>query len=202
MFVPPIHQDDRRDVLFDTIRSKSFGTLITQGQHGIDLTHLPFLVDGEALVGHVARANKQWQATVPGTAAVASFIVDDAYIHPGWYPSKAQHGRAVPTWNYIAVEARGPIEWFHDDDALRDMLHQLTADHENPRHDPWTMSDAPSHYIDAMMKAIVGFRMNVEDLQGAWKIDQHKSDKDRYSVADGIAQEKPHSIIPNNMRAL
>ncbi|MEO1041231.1 MAG: FMN-binding negative transcriptional regulator [Pseudomonadota bacterium] len=202
MFIPPVHQENRRDILFETIRSKSFGTLITQGEKGIDLTHVPFTVKGETLFGHVARPNPQWQDAITDSEAVASFVIDDAYIHPGWYPSKAQHGRAVPTWNYIAVEARGAIEWFHDAAELQDMLQQLTADHENGRPSPWAIDDAPPRYIEAMIKAIVGFRMDVRDLKGSWKIDQHKDDIARLSVADGIARERPHSILPDKMRAL
>ncbi|MEO1658754.1 MAG: FMN-binding negative transcriptional regulator [Pseudomonadota bacterium] len=202
MYVPSFYQEDRRDILLETIRSKSFGTLITQGANGIDVTHLPFAVEGDALVGHVARANPQWERMTPGSEAVATFVIDDAYIHPGWYPSKIEHGRAVPTWNYIAVEARGTLEWLHGGDALRPVLDRLTADQEASRNDPWGINDAPDAYIEGMLKAIVGFRLTLTDLSGAWKLDQKKKDADRLAAADGVAVERPHSSLPEKMRAV
>jgi len=202
MYVPTSYQENRREVLLETIRAKSFGSFITQGDSGIAVTHLPFAVDGGDLIGHVARDNPQWSQTTEGSEAVATFMIDDAYIHPGWYPSKTKHGRAVPTWNYIAVEARGTITWLHKAEELRSVLHALTSVHEDRRTEPWALSDAPKHYMDGMLRAIVGFRMTLSSLTGAWKLGQQKKEPDRLGVADGVARERPLSIMPELMRNL
>ena len=202
MFTPAAFAETRRNVLLDAISAKSFGTLITHGRTGIELTHLPFVVDGDAIIGHVARANPQWKNTPSGEEAVASFVIDDAYIHPGWYPSKQDHGKTVPTWNYIAVEARGPIEWLHEADQLEDLLRKVTDRHESHRPVPWELTDAPADYIERMLRGIVGFRLDASQLSGVWKLSQNKDERDLAGVVRGISTEHPRSAIANFMQKL
>ena len=200
MFTPAVFAETRRDVLLDAISAKSFGTLITYGGTGIELTHLPFVIDGDEIIGHVARANPQWENTLSGAEAVASFVIDDAYIHPGWYPSKQDHGKTVPTWNYIAVEARGPIEWLHEAGQLEGLLRKVTDRHESHRPVPWELTDAPADYIQRLLRGIVGFRLKASQLAGVWKLSQNKDERDRAGVANGVSSEHPGSAIANLMQ--
>ena len=192
MYVPDPYAETRREVLIDAVNRRSFGTLITLGSEGIDLTHIPFVplieADGNlSLLGHVARPNAQWNRIDPRVEAVAAFVVDSAYISPNWYPTKAQTGRMVPTWNYIAVEARGPLDIVHDPDGLLAILKHLTDRHEAGRPKPWSVSEAPQDYTAALLKGIVGMRLRVRELKGSWKLDQKKSEKDRQGAIDGLA---------------
>lgn len=203
MYVPLPYREDRPEILIDGIRKRSFGTLISSGSTGIQLTHLPFAVAADEplmLVGHVARANPHWQGLKETGQAVASFLVDDSYISPGWYPSKAVTGRMVPTWNYMAIEARGEVSLVEDAGELLEIVSLLTARHENHRAEPWTTGDAPKDFTDALLKAIVGFRLSVQKLSGAWKLDQKKRVEDRAGAAEGLLREIGGSGISAEMR--
>jgi transcriptional regulator len=112
-----------------------------------------------------------------------------AYVSPSWYPSKAQTGKAVPTWNYIMVQARGPITLHDDPQWLRAHVAALSARHEAARPEPWTLEDAPAGYIDTMLKAIVGFEVAITKLEGKWKLSQNRSAADIEGVRDAFASE-------------
>ena len=204
MYVPKPYQETRREVLIEAIEARSFGTLITHGQNGIGLSHLPFAVDessGELeLICHVARPNVQWHDLAGGGEAVASFLLDDAYISPGWYPTKAETGRAVPTWNYVAVEARGHAELVETGPELLLLVEKLTKRHESGRSMPWSTSDAPTEFTAGLLRAIVGIRLRVRDLRGAWKLDQKKRPVDRIGAASGLDAEVGGKSIANRMR--
>ncbi len=109
-----------------------------------------------------------------------------AYISPSWYPSKAEHGKVVPTWNYVAIHASGRFEAIEDAGWLRDHLDRLTELNEQPRDEPWAVSDAPDTFIDGLARAIVGLRMTVKDLQGKWKMSQQRSEADRLGTIAGL----------------
>ncbi len=189
MYVPPPFREDRPDVLIAAIQARSFGTLITAESGTIHISHIPFLCvtsDGQPeLIGHLARQNPQAGSLIGGDA-VASFLLDEAYISPGWYPLKQETGRVVPTWNYIAVEARGPVELIDDPAEMLPIVDALTARHEAGRAQPWSSADAPGEYIAGLLKAIVGLRLRVHSLTGAWKLDQHKREIDRLGAAAGL----------------
>lgn len=201
MYVPNPYQETRREVLLAAIAARGFGTLISHGAQGIQLSHIPFVLHEAAgetyLLGHLARANPQWRDFLPGPAgaaaprapAVAAFLLDDAYISPGWYPTKAQTGRAVPTWNYVAVEARGEVELVEAPAELLALVDRLTDPHEAHRAEPWRSADAPADFTAGLLRAIIGIRLHVRQLQGAWKLDQKKPDADRAGAARGLAQE-------------
>jgi transcriptional regulator len=204
MYIPEPYQERRREVLVEAIKARSFGTLITLGARGVDISHIPFaLVEdvGETtLVAHLARANPQWRDVATSrNEAVASFLIGDAYISPGWYPSKTETGRVVPTWNYIAVEARGNIELVEDAPSLRDLLERLTQPHEADQPAPWSLADAPGPYLDALLRAIVGVRLRVRQLTGAWKLDQKKSAEDRAGAARGLSERFGDNVIARLM---
>ena len=194
MFVPEPFKEDRLPVLHDAILAAHLATLVTSGDAGIAASHIPVLLDAEAgrygtLIGHVSRANSQWQTASPDNPALAIFTGPDAYISPSWYPSKTETGKVVPTWNYVAVHAYGKLDWFDGADALRDVVTRLTVRHEAGRQAPWAVSDAPEEFVAAMLKGIVGFRLPIDRIEGKWKMSQNRNAVDRAGTVDGLRRE-------------
>jgi transcriptional regulator len=194
VYVPAHFQEDRVPILHDTIRRIALGTLVTLGEPGLEATHAPMLIDPEPapygrLLGHIARANPQWRAPQAGIEALALFVGPEAYVSPSWYETKRQNGKVVPTWNYVAVHAAGPVRFFDDAERLREIVTRLTETHEAGRAAPWQVSDAPADYIAAMLKAIIGFELTITRLEGKWKMSQNRPPADRAGVAEGLRQE-------------
>jgi len=190
MYAPPHFREDRITVLHDAMRRIAFATLVTQGSDGIEANHLPLLLDAEAgiLRGHVARANPVWQQLQPGAPVLGIFLGPDAYISPNWYPAKAQTGKAVPTWNYLTVHARGMITVRDDGDWLRAHVTALSDAHEAGRPEPWAVTDAPPAYIDSLLRAIVGIEIAITSLEGKWKLSQNRA-ADVAGVSQALRQE-------------
>lgn len=140
---------------------------------------------GGTLSGHVARANPLWQQA-DGGEVLAVFQGPQAYVSPGWYPSKAQHGKAVPTWNYCVVQAHGRLRAVQDEAWLRTLLGRLTTQHEATQARPWAMADAPADYIAAMLRAVVGIEVAVKRLDAKWKVSQNREEADRQGVAAAL----------------
>ena len=191
MYRPAAFRQDDLTALHAQIESTGLALLTSNGPAGLQATHLPLLLaaeDGEfgTLYGHFARANPHWQA-LDGQEALAVFSGPDAYVHPGWYPGKAEHGRVVPTWNYIAVHAWGPVETFDEPARLLELLARLTARHEAGRPKPWSLDDAPAEYIERQLRAIVGFALPIHRLEGQWKLSQNRQVADRAGVREGLA---------------
>ena len=192
MYCPDMFREDRPQVLQDAVRTIGFATLITANTDGgLEANHLPMLLQdadgGHILRGHVARANPVWKKGEG--QALAIFLGPHAYVSPNWYPSKAETGKAVPTWNYITVHARGPIKWIQDADWLRTNVGQLSATHEAGREVPWMISDAPASYIDSMLRAIVGFELAVETLEGKWKLSKNRDPADYAGAREGLVRD-------------
>jgi transcriptional regulator len=181
MYVPDHFREDRPEVLHDAVRKIGFATLVTQG---LEANHLPMLLDGNVLRGHVARANPVWKGGAD--EALAIFLGPHAYVSPSWYPSKAETGKAVPTWNYLTVHARGAIAWIQDGDWLRAHVTALSAAREGPRENPWSVGDAPASYVDGLLRAIVGFELTISRLEGKWKLSQNRDAADRAGVREGL----------------
>ncbi|MBB6340623.1 transcriptional regulator [Pseudomonas fluvialis] len=191
MYRPTAFRQDDLTTLHAQIDSTGLALLTSNGPAGLQATHLPLLLaadEGEfgTLYGHFARANPHWQ-DLTGQEALTVFSGPDAYVHPGWYPGKAEHGQVVPTWNYIAVHAWGQVEVFDDADRLRLLLERLTARHEAGRPRPWALDDAPSEYLERMLRAIVGFALPIRRLEGQWKLSQNRQAADRAGVREGLA---------------
>jgi len=184
MYVPDHFREDRKDVLYQAMRRIAFATLVTKD---LDANHLPMLLEGDVLRGHVARANPVWKSGEG--AALAIFLGPHAYVSPNWYPSKAETGKAVPTWNYITVHARGAIRWVDDADWLRTHVGALSAAHEAGRDVPWMISDAPVTYIDSMLRGIVGFELSIEKLEGKYKLSQNREPADHAGAREGLMRE-------------
>ena len=191
MYTPPAFADNDADSIKATIRAARLANLITATPDGPRATPLPLFLDdteGErgVLYGHVARANPQWQA-VPIGEALAIFMGADAYVTPSWYAAKQETGKVVPTWNYIAVHAYGPVEFFQEPQRLLAAVTRLTNIHEHPRAEPWAVSDAPADFIAAQLRGIVGVRIPVTRFEGKRKMSQNRPEADRIRVAAGLA---------------
>jgi transcriptional regulator len=184
MYIPDHFREVRPEVLHDAIRRIGFATLVTQG---LEANHLPMLLEGNILRGHVARANPVWKAGEG--EALAIFLGPHAYVSPSWYPSKAETGKAVPTWNYITVHVKGRIRWLRDGVWLRAHVTALSEAHESPRPEPWTIDEAPESYIESMLKGIVGFELEITQLDGKYKLTQNRDAADRDAVAAAFERE-------------
>ncbi|WP_043840040.1 FMN-binding negative transcriptional regulator [Muricoccus aerilatus] len=196
MYVPPAFRTDDPSALHGVIREARLANLVTATAEGLMATPLPlFLVPDEGphgtLYGHLARANPQWKQAPVGPA-MAIFAGPDAYITPSWYATKREHGKVVPTWNYVAVHAYGAAEFFEDPARLLDAVRRLTELHEGGRPAPWAVSDAPADFIRAQLRGIVGLRLPIERIEGKRKMSQNRSAEDRAGVAAGLAaSERP-----------
>ncbi|MBD9441803.1 FMN-binding negative transcriptional regulator [Pseudomonas sp. PDM04] len=166
--------------------------VVTHGAQGLQASHLPLMLrpnegPNGTLYGHFARANPQWKELQEGAEALVIFAGADAYVSPGFYPGKAEHGKVVPTWNYVAVHAYGTAQVITDAEPLLDLVSALTDRHEAGRAQPWKVADAPADYIDGMLKAIVGFALPIQRLEGKRKLSQNRSSADMAGVREGLA---------------
>ena len=192
MYVPSAFQQHDPTQLHGLIRQQPLASLISHSAAGLQASHLPLWLAAEegefgTLYGHFARANPQWRELAGGAEELAIFTGAQGYISPSWYPSKAEHGKAVPTWDYQSVHAYGQLELFDDAERLIQLLGRLTEQHESPQPQPWAMADAPRDYIDKMLQAIVGFRLPIQRLEGQWKLSQNRSSADRAGVHQALS---------------
>jgi transcriptional regulator len=194
MYIPPAFRDDDRDSLMATIRAARLAHFVTATAAGPLATPLPlFLAESEGekgvIYGHLARANPQWRTPVLGDG-LAIFMGPDAYVTPAWYATKQETGKVVPTWNYVTVQASGPVEFFDDPDRLLEVVSRLTELHEGGRAAPWSVADAPAAFIAAQLRSIVGLRMPITSLAGKRKLSQNRNAADRAGVARGLAASR------------
>jgi transcriptional regulator len=172
------------------MRDRPFASLVSAGAKGLFASHLPTVLKEEGPYGviecHLARANPHWSDLAEGNEALMILHGPEAYITPNWYPSKAQHGKVVPTWNFGAVHAYGRPEVMQDRDWLLRHVTELTAQQERGEARPWLPSDAPAAFIDVMLRGIVGFRFAIARLEGKWKMSQNREMQDRAGVAKGL----------------
>jgi transcriptional regulator len=191
MYTPKDFVVDDLPTLYADIQHNSFAALVTLTPSGLVATHLPILLDPNrgpfgTLLGHVARANLQWQLTDPATEALCIFTGPETYVTPTWYPARQETHRVVPTWNYSAIHAYGPITFFEDPDRLRQIVTRLTDLHESTSPTPWKVTDAPAPYIDAQLKPIIGFELPISRLEGTRKFNQNRSTADQSGVISGL----------------
>ncbi|MCB1028757.1 MAG: FMN-binding negative transcriptional regulator [Microthrixaceae bacterium] len=198
MYLPPSFEVESRAEIIEMLQRAPFGHCVTDGsgdgQARLASTPLPFVVDGDLthVRAHVARANPHWRH-IDGAEALLIVPGPDAYVSPRWYPSKADNARVVPTWNYEVVHLHGTIE-VHDDPAWkRQVVADLTEHHEDIVIDPvrtevWNVSDAPDDFVDRQLRAIVGVRLHITDVEAKRKLSQNKPMGDRIGAAEGLAR--------------
>ena len=198
MYLPSHFEVNDQPALLALIRQHPLGCLVMHTQEGLDANHLPFELlqqdDGSLrLLAHVARANPLWQQLASGDRVLVIFKAADGYISPNWYPSKHQTHEQVPTWNYQVVHAHGRIQIRDDEKFVRGVIGRLTRTHEARASQPpgnafapWKMSDAPAPYLQKMLGAIVGLEIDVERLEGKFKLSQNKQASDRQALMNTL----------------
>ncbi|PHX42163.1 transcriptional regulator [Pseudomonas sp. NZIPFR-PS5] len=192
MYTPSYFKDEDLASLHGQIDATRLATLVTFDETGLQASHIPLLLEPTqgpqgTMYGHLAKANPQWKALAAGAEALLIFQGADAYISPSFYAAKAEHGKVVPTWNYLAVHAYGRADVFNDPARLLRIVTGLTDKHEARRAEPWAVSDAPADYIEKMLNGIVGFAIPVERLEGKRKLNQNRSAADIAGVSKGLA---------------
>ena len=191
MYIPPLFKLAELGSIHAAIRAARLASLVTATSEGLIATPLPMILaecEGEygTLYGHVAKANPQWKMR-PAGEAMAVFMGPDAYVTPSWYMTKQENGKVVPTWNYVAVHAYGPVEFFEDADRLLAIVTRLTNLHEGKREEAWKVSDAPADFIASQLRAIVGLRMPITRLDAKSKMSQNRRADDRAAVVAGLS---------------
>jgi transcriptional regulator len=191
MYVPPAFAETDPSVMLDFVEAHPLGALVTVSPEGeLFATHLPLVLDRThgahgTLRGHVARANPH-ATHAPTAEALVIFTGPQAYVSPAHYPSKARHGKVVPTWNYVAVHAYGSLRMIDDAEYVMRNVEALTARHESERPLPWTVGDAPADYVRQQLKGIVGVEVEIARLAGKWKMSQNRPAEDIDGVVAGL----------------
>jgi transcriptional regulator len=201
MYIPAHFAPDAA-LVDELLRNHGAADLVTVTEQGLVATLLPFIYvpPGEAntvgprsagqhgaLHGHLARNNDQWKLGAAGESLV---IVrgPDAYITPGWYASKVEHGRVVPTWNYVTAHVYGRLV-VHDDPVwTEDLVRRLTGKHEAYRDHPWSVDDAPRNFIEGQLRAIVGIELEITRIEAKAKLSQNRPPADVEGVIAGLRE--------------
>jgi transcriptional regulator len=199
MYAQPAFRMDDREEMAALIATRHFATLIVSSEAGPVAAHIPMILRRDdtgqpvAIEGHVARGNPIAALAATPVRALAIFSGADAYVTPSLYLSKREHGKVVPTWNYMAVHISGTLEAFNDASALREQVSEITDMMEQPAAVPWKVSDAPDDYIAKMLNAITGVRLKIDAMEGIAKLSQNRPEGDRTGVLNGFQHSNDHA---------
>ena len=192
MYRPEHHRVDNLSLMHALMRARPFVALVSESAEGLYATHLPTVLKDDGPYGvvefHLARASPHWKYLAERNEVLMIFQGPEGYITPNWYPSKAEHAKVVPTWNYAVVHAYGRPEVMQDTDWLRRHVAELTAQQERSEVKPWALTDAPETFIQVMLRGIIGFRLAITRLEGKWKMSQNREMKDRDGVVRGLGK--------------
>ena len=193
MYIPRHNEEKRVPVMHALVTSHPLGTLVTLGSSGLFASHIPMVLEDDGsefgvLRGHISRANTQWRDFVPTVDALAIFSGHQHYITPNWYPGTREHGKEVPTWNYVVVHAYGPLKVIQDEQWLLTNVEKLTSIHEAASPVPWKVSDAPQDFIRSQLRGIVGLELPIRRLEGKWKVSQNRTEEEREGVVEGLGK--------------
>jgi transcriptional regulator len=205
MYQPPHFREDRIEVQHGLIRSHPLGLLITAGPGGLQANAIPFLVYSDlaakdfaphgTLRAHMARGNPQWRELAAAGECLVVFQGPQQYITPSWYPTKQEHGKVVPTWNYVTVHAWGAPQVIEDSGWLRRQIEDLTNLNEGALPKPWKVDDAPEQYLASQMKGIIGIEIPIARIEGKWKVSQNRPEVDRAGVVAGLREGGEPSAV-------
>jgi transcriptional regulator len=194
VYIPPHFKEDRVDVLHEAIHSAGPATLVSMTAEGLFASHAPLMLDPEpapygTLIGHLATANPHVGMADRAVQTLVIFHGPHGYITPSYYAAKKEHGKVVPTWNYVAIHAYGTLETFDDPARLLEVVTRLTDRHEMPRAAPWAVSDAPGDFVQGMLRGIVGIRLPIARLEGKVKMSQNRPAADQSGVIEGLRHD-------------
>lgn len=199
MYVPRHFMEDRKEILHKLIIENPFGTLVSNGQSGLDANHLPFELEpniGElgTLMAHVSKNNPLPNDITALDQVLVVFQAGNAYISPTWLPSKKDSERQVPTWNYLVAHAKGRITFHNDEVHVRKMVARLTKRHEASMDSPWKMSDAPKDYISELLTHIVSIEIEITSLLGKSKLNQDDGATDMIGAGSALIAQGEQKI--------
>ena len=171
---------------------------ISAGAEGLLANAIPFLLQPNAgtlgiLQAHMARGNSQWR-NLDGQNVLVVFQGPQAYISPSFYETKRETGKVVPTWNYAMVQARGVAKVHADTEWLEKQIGALTSNHEGRRSPSWAVTDAPRSFIESQIRGIIGVEIEIQSIEGKWKVSQNRPEADRRGVAEGLANDAPKMV--------
>jgi transcriptional regulator len=193
MHIPSKFKQNDESQLMALMREYPFATLVTRYESSIEATHLPVIiakVEGKNIIqAHIAKANKIWKSVKDGSEILLIFNGPNCYVSPNYYPTKAEAGKAVPTWNYVVVHVKGSISFIHDEKWIYNMIDSLTKEHESKQKMPWSISDAPDAYIKKMLPAIVGIEISIDSIEGQWKLSQNQPEVNKFGVVEGLSEK-------------
>jgi transcriptional regulator len=194
MYISEHFRETRIDVLQPFIERHPLATPVALTDAGLTANLIPLQAQlraetGGRLLGHIARANSLWRHLRDGASVLAIFTGSEHYISPSWYPSKKEHGKAVPTWNYATMHVHGSIRFIDDKTWLRNFVASLTDQFEQGRVNRWHIEDAPADYLEGMLRAIVGFEIDISRIEGKFKGSQNRSTSDRAGARDALSAE-------------
>ena len=194
MYLPAHFEQSDPQAIADAIAQNPLATLVTRDGEDLVADHVPLLLEGSPaaggrLIGHGAIANDLWRRAGEGARVLAVFQGPHAYVSPNWYPSKREHHRVVPTYNYVTVQVNGTLHASQDPAVKRRAVEALTARMESTQPAPWKVADAPPDYLETMLAAIVAIELRVDRVQAKWKVSQNRSADDRAGVAEALARE-------------
>ncbi|MFD1193764.1 FMN-binding negative transcriptional regulator [Seohaeicola saemankumensis] len=189
MYMPEhFHETDPSEVA-GLIAAFPLACIVAQTAQGLVANHIPVMREGDtALVGHIALNNDMHRVITDHTPVLAIFRGQDGYVSPNLYPTKKDHHRHVPTWNYQVVHVAGQISFQHDDKTKRAMVGRLTRDHETRMNGDaaWRMADAPRDFMDGMLAAIVAFRIDIAGIAAKSKLSQNREAVDHAGVVQSF----------------
>ena len=188
MYIPPHFEEADPELIAGVIAAAPLATIVADTADGLVANHIPLIAAPGALIGHVARANDMHRLLAEGQEVLAIFRGEDGYVSPNYYPSKPQHHRHVPTWNYQAVHVHGTIAFQHDDHSKRSAVALLTRIHERRLNGDgaWRMADAPADYMEQMLANIVAFRIAVTRTLAKSKLSQNRDERDYKGAVAGL----------------
>ncbi|MGI1660789.1 FMN-binding negative transcriptional regulator [Palleronia sp. KMU-117] len=201
MYLPAHFEEVRPEEIAAVIEAAPLACIVAQTGEGLVANHVPLLAapDG-TLIGHVALANDMHRLIPDGEEVLAIFRGEDAYVSPNFYPSKPEHHRHVPTWNYQVVHIHGAITFQHDAHAKRAAVGLLTRTHERRLNgaQAWRMADAPPDYMDQMLGNIVAFRIAPRRTLAKSKLSQNREERDYRGAIDGL-RASGHATMARRM---
>lgn len=189
MYVPKHFEEVSPAAIAAIMAEAPLACIVAQTAEGLIANHIPLLAGPDGtLIGHVALANDMHRLIAQGQEVLAIFRHGDAYVSPNFYPSKAEHHRHVPTWNYEVVHVYGTIAFRHDEPAKRAAVGLLTRLHERRVNgdQAWRMADAPADYMATMLGAIVAFRITVTRTLAKAKLSQNREARDLSGAVEGL----------------
>ena len=191
MYEPAHFKVDDPARLHKVMAEHPLALLASFGAQGLLANLIPFTLHADmgargVLRAHVARANPQWRDIGEGAVVLVVFQGVERYVSPSLYATKQEHGKVVPTWNYVMVQARGTAHIHEQSGWLHPQITRLTHEQESHQTAPWAVGDAPQNFIVAQMAAIVGIEIEITDLRGKFKVSQNRPAQDRASVLDGL----------------